>query len=115
MKRNLFILSGIKKSAFGLFIMFSIINMSLSIYRLHYEIKEGKVFYNNENTEEVYDFETFKILNATYDRDKNHVYYSGKILDNAEAESFEVLSSANSGILKYDCRKDNKQIFLKVL
>ena len=38
------------------------------------------------------DFETFKELDKNLGKDKNHVYYEGKIIKDIDTETFEIIS-----------------------
>jgi len=50
-----------------------------------------------------FDYETFEVLGAKYQKDKNGIYFSETLLKDADAESFQVLSDAFS--------KDKTHIF----
>jgi hypothetical protein len=52
-----------------------------------YTIGDGEVFYNGYKMD--CDYESFKSLDNGYAKDKYHVYYSGVIINGADAKSFE--------------------------
>ena len=61
---------------------------------LSYEIKNGKVYYiENDFRGEIKDadLKTFEALNSIFSKDKKHVYYAGQILENTHPDSIKNL------------------------
>ena len=87
MKKKLLILA-------GMFIFFQF-GFSLSCFFSHYELKDNTAIYNGLNekvTMKNVNIETFKDLDGNFGKDKNHIYYTGKILKNIDTKTFEVVS-----------------------
>ncbi len=84
MKRKLMILA-------GLFMMFQFgFSLSCSMPR-GYEIKENDILYLGISVKGV-DKSSFKKLDINLAKDKNNIYYRGKILKNLDLETFKVVS-----------------------
>ena len=88
MKKKLLILA-------GMFIFFQF-GFSLSCFFSHYELKDNTAIYNGLNekvTMKNVNIETFKDLDGNFGKDKNHIYYTGKILKKIDAKTFEIVSN----------------------
>ena len=87
MKKKLLILAGI--------LVFFQFGFSLSCFFPHYEVKGDTVMFNGGSNKVMMgnvDIETFKDLDGIFGKDKNHVYYVGKILKNIDTKTFEIVS-----------------------
>ena len=87
MKKKLLILAGM--------LVFFQLGFSLSCFFSHYELKDKTVIYNGLDekvTMKNVDIETFKDLDGNFGKDKNHIYYTGKILKNIDTKTFEIVS-----------------------
>ena len=103
MKKKLSILLGM--------LIFFQLGFSLSCFFSHYELKDNTAIYNGLNekvTMENVDIETFEDLDGYFGKDKNHIYYDGKILKNIDVKTFEVISKylpiANDPIWGIGCQ-----------
>lgn len=59
-------------------------------YPSGYRVNGSRVFYTYIELTEI-DMTTFEILNERYAKDKNAVYYEGKVIVNVDPEDFELL------------------------
>ena len=87
MKKKLLILA-------GMLVSFQL-GFSLSCFFSHYELKDNIVIYNGLDEKVMMknvDIETFKNLDGNFGKDKNHIYYRGKILKNIDSKTFEIVS-----------------------
>ena len=87
MKNKLLILIGI-----FVFVQFG---FSLSCFFPYYKIEDGTIMYyggSNKVMLEKFDIETFEGLDRAFGKDKNHVYFTGKIIEKIDAKTFEIVS-----------------------
>ena len=111
MKKKLLILVGI-------FVFFQF-GFSLDCMVTGYEKENNKVYYHSSKKGEKIelekaDFKSFEVIEAvnfkSLARDKNHVYYAGKLLDFIDIKSFEVLEEIKpelGPVWGYGCRTSN--------
>ena len=103
MKKKLLILAGI--------LVFFQLGFSLKCFFPSYVFKDKAVIYNGLDgkvTMENVDIETFEDLDGYFGKDKNHIYFDGKILKNIDVKTFEVTSNyipiANDPIWGIGCQ-----------
>ena len=93
----------------GIIVVFNI-GYSIKCFIPHYDIREEKIYYNdspgkkNEVSKKV-DIKTFKTLDKDFAKDKNYVYFKGKIIKNIDPNTLEVLEWFDSPdpIWGYSC------------
>ena len=87
MKKKLLILAGM--------LVFFQLGFSLKCFFPSYMLKDKAIIYHGLDgkvTIKNVDIETFEDLDGYFGKDKNHIYYDGKILENIDAKTFEVIS-----------------------
>ena len=98
MKKKLLILAGI--------LVFFQFGFSSNCVSPNYELKDKTIIYNNgveKVTMRNVDAETFEHLDGYFGRDKNHVYYIGKILGNIDVKTFETVDKVTPSLSKKEC------------
>ncbi|HHD7445170.1 TPA: DKNYY domain-containing protein [Citrobacter braakii] len=81
-----------------------------------YKEKEGAIYFyatpgNKNPTLVTYDLKHFKGINALYGIDKDHVYYMGKKISQANPDSFEFLGGVNGLITVDGYSKDRAHVY----
>ena len=77
-----------------------------------YVIKNEKVFFGNEIISDA-DADTFKVISGILAKDKNHIYCNGRILKEADYETFETGYGGLYGSEAYD--KNNSYLFCQIM
>ena len=77
-----------------------------------YMIADGKVYYEPGKKEiPGVDLATFKKINTYFAKDKNRVYYLGKVIEGADSETFKFLGGYKTLTEVSGYSKDNKNVY----
>ncbi len=100
------------------FLFLTFISEGCEIISSEYKIMDNVVYYDvglhNKEIDSIFgaDYESFEIINRVFAYDKNHVYYMGKILKEADSKSFQVINLSNKYSYDYYAR-DNKNVYYR--